>query len=304
MIMHKKTDYRDNDLVRELFLKELKRDGKPGIAIHTCNRDEFFWGEGLVTKETVRHLFRLVSGLESVFIGETFVQGQVKEAYQLAAQKYSLSSSLHRLFQWAFLTGKRVRTETALSRGAMSHSHAVVEIIRNQFPGYENKRFTFIGINKMNHTIMNFLKSNVHNSFLLCNRSFDKALELQNQFNCHAYRLDHLKKALEHSDFVISGTSAPHAIIKKEHIPAQASLTIFDLAVPADVDSEVQNNPSVKYFSLKEIEKQVNGNKAIRSGEILKAEEIIEQEVGRFLDYQDKSKKIQVKILKQKEYES
>jgi glutamyl-tRNA reductase len=286
--MHKKTDYRDGDLARELFLKELKKEARDGIMVHTCNRVEFYSGEGLVSKETICHLFRLVSGLESVFKGETFIQGQVKEAYQVAAQKYKLSSSLHRVFQWAFLTGKRVRTETSLSRGAMSHSHAVVEIIKEQSPGYENKRFTFIGINKMNRTIMNFLKNNVHNSFLLCNRSFDKALEMENQFNCKAYRLDHLKKALEHSDILISGTSAPHAIDKKEHLPAVASLTIFDLAVPADIDPEVRTNPSIKYFSLKEIENQVNGNKAIRSGEIEKAEVIIAQEVGRFLEYQDK----------------
>ncbi|HEX3006659.1 MAG TPA: hypothetical protein VHO90_03485, partial [Bacteroidales bacterium] len=142
--------------------------------------------------EVTRHLFRLVSGLESFFVGETFIQGQVKNAYQQAASKYKLDSSLHQLFQWAFLTGKRVRTKTALSRGAMSHSQAVVEIIKADVEKYQNARFAFVGINKMNKTIMNFLKGSLNSSFVLCNRNYEKALELEKSYHCQAFRLDHL----------------------------------------------------------------------------------------------------------------
>lgn len=286
MVYHRKADYRNSIAERELLLKQIKNSGEPGVVLQTCNRTEFYGGTGKVPEDVTRHLFRLICGLESVFLGETFIQGQVKEAYHQASEKHRLDSSLHRLFQWAFLTGKRVRTETALSRGAMSHSHAVVEIIKQQVSDYQHKRFAFIGINKMNRTIMNFLKANVHNAFVLCNRSFDKARELENQFNCTAYRLDHLKSALEQSDIIISGTSAPHAIIKKEHIPQSRSLILFDLAVPADAAPEIQSLASIQYFNLKRIEQQVNGNKAVRAGEIRKAELIIEEEIGRFMEYQ------------------
>lgn len=286
MIYHRKADFRDSTAARESLLRQIKTSDEPGIALQTCNRAEFYGGSGKVPEDVTRHLFRLICGLESVFLGETFIQGQVKEAYQQASEKQRLDASLHRLFQWAFLTGKRVRTETALSRGAMSHSHAVVEIIKQQVDDYQHKRFAFIGINKMNRTIMNFLKVNVHNAFVLCNRSFDKAQELENQFNCKAYRLDHLKSALEQSDIVISGTSAPHAIIKKEHISQSRTLVLFDLAVPADVAAEVQSLTNIQYFNLKAIERQVNGNKAVRVGEIRKAELIIEEEIGRFMEYQ------------------
>lgn len=288
MIYHKKTDYNDSITDRETLLKQIKSSGEPGVLLQTCNRAEFYGGNGMVPPEVIRHLFRLICGLESVFLGETFIQGQVKEAYQQASEKQRLDSSLHRLFQWAFLTGKRVRTETALSRGAMSHSHAVVEIIKQQVDDYQHKRFAFIGINKMNRTIMNFLKANVHNAFVLCNRSFDKALELESQFNCQAYKLDHLKSALEQSDIVISGTSAPHPIIKKEQIPQSRSLILFDLAIPADAAPEVQSHDNIQYFNLKRIEQQVNGNKTVRAGEIRKAELIIEEEIGRFMEYQNR----------------
>jgi glutamyl-tRNA reductase len=92
--------------------------------------------------------------------------------------------------------------------------------------------------------------------------------------------------ALEQSDIVISGTSAPHAIIKKDHIPQSRPLILFDLAVPADTDEEVQSLRSIQYFNLKRIEQQVNGNRAVRAGEIRKAELIIEEEIERFLEYQ------------------
>ena len=286
MIYHKKADFKDMSGELKILLKKIKESGDVGVIIHTCNRVELYSGSGMVPEEIARHLFRLISGLESIFIGETFIQGQVKEAYQQASALYKLDASIHRLFQWAFLTGKRVRTETALSRGAMSHSQAVVEIIKEQVFGYQSKRYAFIGINKMNRTIMNFLKGNVHNSFLLCNRSFDKAIELENEFNCKAYKLDHLKTALDQTDIIISGTSAPHAIIRREHIPSNHPLLIFDLSIPSDVDMEVQGLSGIQYYGLKQIEQQVNGNKEIRFEEVQKAEMIIEDEVKRFLEYQ------------------
>lgn len=288
MITHKKAEYADITGERESFLKDLKNSRQPGVLIHTCHRVEFYGGTGLVPENVALHLFRLVSGLESRFIGETFIQGQVKDAYHKAAAEQKLDASIHRLFQWAFLAGKRVRTETAISRGAMSHSHAVVEIIKQVEPEFQNRRFTFIGINKMNQTIMNFLKGNIYNTFILCNRNFEKALNLENHFNCKAFKLNHLKQALEQSDIVISGTSAPHVIVKREHISPGHPLLIFDLAVPCDVEADVQNLREVKYFGLNKIEHQVDGNKSVRSTELIKAESIIDDEVSRFMNYQRK----------------
>jgi glutamyl-tRNA reductase len=89
-------------------------------------------------------------------------------------------------------------------------------------------------------------------------------------------------------DIVISGTSAPHAIIKKEHISQSKSLILFDLAVPADADTEVQSLANIQYYNLKRIEQQVNGNKSVRAGEVVKAELIIEQEISRFMEYQNR----------------
>jgi glutamyl-tRNA reductase len=286
MIQLDKYDFRSTSEEREALLKQVKKSGIPGVLIHTCNRVEFYHGQGEIPMEAVNHLFRVVSGLESFFIGETFIQGQIKEQYYESISKFKIDASLHRLFQWALRTGKRVRSETALSRGAMSHSQAVVEIIRNTIPDFAEKRFAFIGINKLNKTIMNFLRGNINNSFVLCNRTFERARELENEFNCKAFKLDHLKLALEQSDIIISATSAPHTIIRQEHLPFAHQLTIFDLASPSDADLKVQHSDRVNYYSIGKIEEQVEKNKNDRTEEVAKAEIIIAEELFKFQQYQ------------------
>ena len=94
----------------------------PYIFLKTCNRSEIYYGEGEVPDEVARHLFRVVSGLESAIVGERAVQGQVKEAYYTAKAQRPLTAELHRLFQSALQVGKRVRNETEISHGAVSHS--------------------------------------------------------------------------------------------------------------------------------------------------------------------------------------
>ena len=92
----------------------------PYIFLNTCNRSEIYYGEGEVPDEVARHLFRVVSGLESAIVGERAVQGQVKEAYYTAKAQRPLTAELHRLFQSALQVGKRVSLQK------ISHKTAVV----------------------------------------------------------------------------------------------------------------------------------------------------------------------------------
>src|SRR4030067_627503 len=84
---------------REKFLNRLFTLPDGHVLLQTCNRVELYWGDGFASTKIVRHLFRVVSGLESALIGETAIQGQVKQAYLKAKENNCLSSGLHRLFQ-------------------------------------------------------------------------------------------------------------------------------------------------------------------------------------------------------------
>jgi glutamyl-tRNA reductase len=95
---------------RESAMNEiLHGQNRPGVLVKTCNRLEFYEGDGEVPGPIARHLFRVVSGLDSGLIGETAIQGQIKAAYLEACVTYTLSKGIHQLFQTALSVGKRVR---------------------------------------------------------------------------------------------------------------------------------------------------------------------------------------------------
>src|SRR5574344_177201 len=131
---------------REKYLKEIENEiERPSVFLQTCNRVEVYEGDGDVPNEVARHLFRVVSGLESALIGERAVQGQVKEAYINARNKFKLPAPLHKLFEYALLVGKKVRTDTEISHGAVSHSLAAIEIVESERCDLLNSRITLIG---------------------------------------------------------------------------------------------------------------------------------------------------------------
>jgi glutamyl-tRNA reductase len=257
------------------------------VLIQTCNRTEFYYGEGHAPAEISLHLFRVVSGLESSFIGESAIQGQVKESYIGAAKKFNLDKGLHQLFQNALHVGKKVRSLSGITRGAVSHSQAAAEIIAQSGLNLKNSIISLIGAHKLNEDIIRFLKNKGAETFFLSNKSFDKAENLANQFGCTAMKLDNLKQMLEFSDILISATAAPHLIVKKELFPKNKKMLILDLAFPRDVEEEIGKFPGVRLFNLEQIEQFVNQNILLRKAEIIKAEEII----GDFLEKQSKNAK-------------
>src|SRR5438093_1237057 len=130
-----------------------------GVLLSTCNRTEFYLAEPSdSTAETVwailgerlgagrnaseygyfqrdraavRHLYRVSAGLDSMILGESQIQGQVREAWE--ASRPQAGPVLHRLFQSALLVGARVRSETALGSGAASAPSAAVGQLENVF---------------------------------------------------------------------------------------------------------------------------------------------------------------------------
>ena len=81
-------------------------------------------------EDAIKHLFSVSSGLESMVYGENEILTQVKEAYQRSVRLKLTDSLLNKVFQTALATGKRVRSETEISRGAYSVSSIGIEAIR------------------------------------------------------------------------------------------------------------------------------------------------------------------------------
>lgn len=287
MIAYKSISQADFTLEeREAYFKTLQFDRTlPHVFLQTCNRIELYWGEHEIPVSVVRHLYRVASGLESGLLGERAIQGQLKNAYQEACGQYKLSASLHRLFQTAIHTGKRVRTETKISEGAISHSQATVDILRRKDLDLEKSIVTIIGVNKLTEDILKFLKARKSEGIFLANRSFHKVKDLADKYHFQALPLTEKKKFMEFTDVLICATSAPHSLIHTDDLPEGKEMLIFDLSFPCDVDKEVGERPAVELYNLEAIEQHVRLHLQLRRDEVGSAEQIIEEEITRFYEW-------------------
>lgn len=260
---------------------------EPHVLLATCNRTELYWGKGDVPRPTVEHLFRVAAGLESALIGERAIQGQLKQAYYQAKAEQNLSGGLNRLFQTAIHTGKRVRSETRISAGAVSHSQVAVEILKDKGIDLREKTITLVGVNKLNEDIMKFLTARGAEKLLVSNRHVEKAERLAAEFGGTALPLSDKKGLLSVTDVLITATSAPHAIFSAADMPRNHPLLVIDLAFPRDVEAEADQLPNVEIYNLDTVEKFAQSNIRLRQKEVAKAEAIIADEITKFEKWQE-----------------
>ena len=273
------TDISEQERLFDEFAHSSQTVTLPHVFLRTCNRTEIYYGDGEISQDAANHLFRIVSGLESAIIGERAVQGQVKNAYTLAASRSKLPAEMHKLFQTALSTGKRVRSETEISHGAVSHSLAALEIIADENINLAEARIAIIGVNKLTTDILKFLHNKGAKMVCLANRSQQKAHDLADPLGIEVCQLKDKKKFLANADILISATSAPHLIVYKQDLSDNKPLLAIDLAFPRDIDSAISDMPNVHLYNIRDVERKVRANLDIRETEVAKAEAIISEEL-------------------------
>jgi glutamyl-tRNA reductase len=257
------------------------------VIIQTCQRLEIYSGNGEINASTALHLFRLVCGLESVFIGDTAIKTQVKNAYLESAKKNKLSKGMHKLFQWAFHVGKLVRTNTDISIGAVSYPQTVIHKLKAGNPSLSGLTVTLVGINDITCNLLKWLSVAGVLKLNLVNRSFDKAIGLAETYGVFPFRLDELSELVEQSDVIILCTCSPEYLLKTSQIPAGKKLCIFDLSWPQNADPDIFKQELVQYYTLDNIEQSIRQNLTKRMDSIHQAEMIIEKELKRLIDWQE-----------------
>ena len=293
MLQYKSINHQNTTLAdRERFFKEFNRDGVgPSVFLQTCNRVELYYGDGDIPDDVARHLFRVVCGLESAITGEKAVQGQVKDAYLAARNSQKLPAEMHKLFESALQIGKRVRNETEISHGAVSHSLAAIEIIEQEKIDLENSRITIIGVNKLTADIIKFLQNKGAKLVFLANRTEEKARKMAQPFGIEVYTLDEKAAFMHDTDILISATSAPNAIICKSDINPNKKLLAIDLAFPRDIEPDITEIEGVTLYNLHDVEQKVKDNISIREDEVKKAEALIEEEIAELHDIMERRRK-------------
>lgn len=284
MIAYKSINQQNTSLeAREAYFQGLHVE-RGAVLLQTCNRVELYYGDGDVPDDVARHLFRVTAGLESALIGERAVQGQVKDSYQQAQLQYRLTAEMHKLFSCALEVGKRVRTETEISQGAVSHSLAAIEILQQEQVDLSQSCITIVGVNKLTSDILKFLKNKGARMVFLANRSQMKAHQLADPLGISVFELHDKQRFLADTDILISATSAPHAVIDATDIPAGKKLLAIDLAFPRDIDPSIGRLPNVRLYNLSDVERRVRENISVRKSEVVRAEAIIEEEIAELQD--------------------
>ena len=302
-------------------LKSLQttREVSEAAILSTCNRTEFYYHttsdnqNSLINwiaankniepgdftpylyshhnSQSIRHMFRVACGLDSMVLGEPQILGQMKTAYQAACEAGTLGKNLGKLFQHTFSAAKKVRTDTAIGSSPVSVAFAAVQLAQQIFDKLSEQTALLIGAGETIELTARHLHQHGIGRIIIANRTYDKAHTLASQFNGYAIALSELPSHLAEADIVVSSTASQLPIIgkgmlesaikKRKHKP----IFMVDLAVPRDIEAEVEQLGDVYLYTVDDLQNTINENMDSRRRAAEQAEEIIDTEVEHFLSW-------------------
>ena len=242
--------------------------------------------------EAARHLFRVAAGLDSLVVGEPQILGQVKDAFQAAAERHCTGPLLSKTFHWAFGVGKRVRNETALGEGAVSVSFAAVALARKIFGRLHGRRVLLVGAGEISALTAQHLRSHGVAEIVITSRTPAHADALAAEVAGHTVPWAEMRQAMARADIVLTATGSQRPIISRQDVEAATGrrraepLFIIDVAVPRDVDPAVTEIEQVFLYNVDDLRGIVQENLARRGAEIAHAEAIVAEELSRFTAWQ------------------
>jgi glutamyl-tRNA reductase len=299
----------------EALLRELvgHREISEAVAVSTCNRTELYVVVGdpveaeslllarlarqagirptelpvyaLRNCDAARHLYRVASGLESMIVGESEVQGQVKRAYELALGARTTGPLTNQLFRAALATGKRVRTETRIGAGHASVATVAVDAARDALGDLSGRRVLIMGAGETAELTAQALHAEGVTTMFVANRRREGAIALARRFGGESGTFDALPAELERADVVIGSTSSPHPILTAEELAAVRRgrpLLLIDLAVPRDIDPACAALDGVTVVDMDNLQAAVERHLTVRRAEARRAEGIVEEEIQQF----------------------
>ena len=304
--------YRTSEVQGLLDRLRAATEVREAVLLSTCNRTELYvvegeqpavpaiWslyaerlgsdasGFGYVRRDrdAIAHLFRVVSGMDSMVVGEAQIHGQVRDAWETS--RASSGAVLNRLFQSALLVGGRVRSETALGHGAMSVSSAAVQLAKKIFGSLVGKRAMVLGAGEMAELALASLQSEGVRAAVVANRTFERAQALAGLYGATAVRYEEAWTALADVDVLLCSTASPHVVVGADRVRdglerrGDRPLCILDIAVPRDVDPAVAEMDNVFLYDLDDLRAVVSASVERRHRELPAAEQVIAEEVEKY----------------------
>jgi len=248
------------DVVPRVWNALSERSGDDAAAYGYVRRD----------RDAVGHLYRVASGLDSMVLGEAQIHGQV---------------------QSALLVAGRVRSETAIARGAASVSSAAVQLARQIFGSLAGRRAMVLGAGEMAELALECLADQGVRASVVANRTYERAVQLAERYGATAMHYDDCWSALATVDVLVCSTAAPRTVVSVEHVRAAVAarrdrpLCILDIALPRDVEPAVGELENVFLYDLDDLQAVVSANLERRRAEVATAEELIAAEVEKYWEW-------------------
>ena len=148
---------------------------------HVAPEDFSDYLTGLYDTDAVRHLFAVAYGLDSVVLGENEILGQVRMAWEAATEESTVGPVLNPMFRHALQVGKRVRTETEISKKTTSVSQAAVAMADQRLGGLNNRRVLIVGTGKMGEGLARALNDGGVSEILVANRTWEKRVPVSRE---------------------------------------------------------------------------------------------------------------------------
>ncbi len=245
----------------------------------------------LTESDAVRHMLRVASSLDSMVLGEPQILGQLKDVFDFALNKKTTGILLNKLFKSAISTAKRVRTETKIAENAVSISFAAVELAKKIFTDLSGKSFMLLGAGEMAELAARHLVRNGVKEVAVVNRTYRGGCELAGEFNGRAVRFEDFLHELAHMDIIICSTGAPTYILVREQMNKvmkerkHRPVFIIDISVPRNIDPDINKIENVYLYDIDDLQEVIDSNILERKKEAEKAEQIIDDEVAKFIKW-------------------
>ena len=284
------------------------------VCLSTCNRTEFYVAHDesvpaeaaatavLLEREpdlanalyrlrdeaAALHLFRVAAGLDSLVPGEGEILGQVRAAFEAG----STGAILDRLFRQALYAGRKARSQTAIGESPSSVSAAAAALAQQVFGDLDGRRILLVGAGKVSEQAARNLLSRGAEIAVVANRTLDRAAELAERFGSAALPLERIEDELVRADVVVSSTSSPDVVLRREQVERAhrarrgRPLFLIDLAVPRDLDPEINDVDGCYLYDIDDLEAVVAESLGARRREAAVAERIVAEEAEQFRTWQ------------------
>lgn len=236
--------------------------------------------------EAICHLFEVGSGLDSQILGDYEIVGQIKQAAKVAKAKKRLHAFTERLVNSMLQSSKAIKNNSSLSDGTVSVSFAAVQFMRAQITSIHSKKIVLVGTGKFGRTtcknLVDYLGTK---NITVINRTEEKAIALANEMGLHSAPMKELHNKLAEADIILAATDAAEPVIYANQLGGTQQKLVFDLSIPASVESTVAALPNVTLINVDQLSTLKDETLARRVAEVPKAKVIIAAHVSDFLDW-------------------